>query len=185
MGKRGNLPASAKVPQLYQIREPSVDDSGVPLAAVGLDRHAQQLWDEVYPELIKVGFIKATDAHEMRTMCEWWSEYVKLRDHEDDMAKALASLAAAMMAIAEQSQGAQAYKLEDAAVVVKKVAGSYSGGAKQRIDMMSRAWANFHMLATKFGMTPADRMRMAGTKQPPKQLTAIEELMERRKSKLG
>lgn len=115
------------------------DDSALSAEVVkpeGLDVHASALWDELVPTLVTNGIAKAVDVPELRGMCEWWSRY-----------------RTCMAALADSPT-------------------DYTGLMDEIDDvprlqtMAANAWKAFSAVAAKFGLTPADRAKLASDPKP-------------------
>lgn len=62
--------------------EPQVD--GEPGRCDELTGEAAAYWDEYVPVLISSGIAKTTDGPALRAMCQWWAEYLKHYNTQND-----------------------------------------------------------------------------------------------------
>lgn len=184
MGKRGPLPDIARTDLMHV--DDHKEENGLPIIARGLDKFAQEMWDEMYPALVKRGLVTITDSHQLRGMCEWWSEYRRAAEGESRIGKLLKDVADSIYRLSDNIETSRcAADVHAIAARIEDCVEQFAEGSKHRLENMNKAWKNFSDISAKFAMTPADRLRMSDVKQPAKTKSPIEEFMEKRKAKLG
>jgi P27 family predicted phage terminase small subunit len=99
----------------------------------GMNSVAERFWDSVVPGLVEAGYVKAIDQPQLRGMCEWWARYIT----------------ASTWLSHRQTRGALDGELKDVELIAK-IHG-----------MAQKAWAAFSAVASRFGMTPSDRAKLA------------------------
>lgn len=121
--------------------EPRPDPTRAIVAPPVLGEAARALWDEMAPELIRLGVLTFVDAPSFAAYCRAWGVIVE------------AEVAMARMAAADPVMGA---------LVIRTAGGTPI--QNPMLGIINRAWKDLVRYGAEFGLTPAARARI--TTQP-------------------
>lgn len=116
--------------------KPSPKADGVPVMPRGMRPDAQKMWKLVVPMLTDLKIAKAIDTTMLQSMCEWYARYRELMFPPGGLIEVAAEC-----------------NLDEALMMVL-----YSN--LQDVNRPAKAFAMFERVASRFGLTPADRAKL-------------------------
>lgn len=142
----------------------NIEPIGEPVKPKNLKGSASDLWDEITPELVRLGIATSVDSSSLATLCEWWREYRDAADSRDEQEKGLAKVATSISALATAIETAGNHETAKKALQVlsdlRDIIGDAAALNKSRVQRMKAAYAEFSRIAARFGLTPMDRRAM-------------------------